>query len=286
MSAGYDNQGMRRGGRSLLMRFVPILIGLAMIGWIAVKGCQRGPLGRMQIVGMNPQEEKALGLQAFEETLSDAKVVQGMQAEEVKAIAARLIAATKDPAFLQAAGLKPQDMDWQVEVVDSPEVNAFCLPGGKMVVYTGIIPIAKTEAGLATVLGHEISHALGRHGSERMASTQMAQIAVNSAGASISDLDPAQREGILRTLNAGAKYGILHYGRKHESEADHLGLFLMATAGFDPKESIEFWGRMQEATGNVKGQPEFMATHPSHETRIRDLSGWMPEAEKLYQARK
>lgn len=288
MSAGYDNQGMQQRRRSpLAIKVLPILMGLAMIGWIAIKGCQRGPFGRQQIVGMNPQEEKALGLQAFQEVLQGEQVIRGgMDVATVKQVAQRLIDATSDPGYLQATGQKHQSMDWAVEVVQSDQVNAFCLPGGKMVVYTGILPIAENEAGLATVLGHEIAHALASHGAERMAHAQMAQVAMNSAGGSLSDMDPGQREAVLRTLNAGAKYGILHYSRGHESEADHMGLLLMAAAGFDPEESIRFWERMQKATGSGERPPEFASTHPSHDTRIRDLQGWMPEALKLYQARK
>ncbi len=268
----------------LAMRFVPILLGLLAIGWIAIKGCQQGPFGRQQIVGANAQQEQALGLQAFQETLSGARVVRsGMEAAEVKSVAKRLIAATQNPAFLAAVGLKDQPMDWAVEVVDSKEINAFCLPGGKMVVYTGILPVAETEAGLATVLGHEIAHALAHHGAERMAQNQMAQIGLNSANGSLGDMDPAQRQGILQALNAGAKYGILNYSRKHESEADHIGLLLMAAAGFDPQESIHFWERMAQATAGAQRPPEFASTHPSHETRISGLGEWMPEAMKLYQ---
>jgi len=287
MSAGHDDQGMRRGGRGLAIKFMPILLGLVAIAWFAFNGWQKGPFGRNQIVAVKAHDEKALGLQAFEETLATARVLQGgMETAEVKAVAQRLIAATKNPEFLAAIGLETQDMDWQVEVVESNEVNAFCLPGGKMVVYTGILPVADNDAGLATVLGHEISHALAHHGAERMAQNKIAEIALNSANGSLSEMDPAQREGILKTLNAGAKFGILSYSRSHESEADHMGLLLMAVAGFDPQESIRFWERMQQATGNAQGQPEFARTHPSHETRIRDLNGWMPAAEKLYQAKK
>jgi len=281
MSSDYSRPGRRRS-MPMAARLVPILMGLIAIGWIAIKGCQVGPFGRQQIVGMNPQEERALGLQAFQETLSDARVVRGgMEVAEVKDVAQRLIAATRNAEFLAATKQSAQEMQWAVEVVESDEVNAFCLPGGKMVVYTGILPVAKTEAGLATVLGHEIAHALGHHGAERMAHSKMANIALQSAHGSIADMDPAQRQGILQILNAGAKYGILGYSRRHESEADHMGLLLMATAGFDPRESIHFWERMAEATSGPR-PPEFMSTHPSHGTRIADLQGWMPEAMKLY----
>jgi predicted Zn-dependent protease len=279
-----QNYGQRRS-MPMAARLLPILMGLAAIGWIAIKGCQPAPFGRHQIVELSPQEEQALGLQAFQETLSEARVVQGgMDVAEVKEVSKRLIAATKNPEFLAAIGVTPPDLKWAVEVVDSKEINAFCLPGGKMVVYTGILPIAKDEAGLATVLGHEISHALGRHGAERMAQTKMANIALQSANGSIADMDPAQRQGILQALNAGAKYGILSYSRSHESEADHMGLLLMAAAGFDPQQSVQFWERMAQATGNGPRPPEFMSTHPSHGTRIADLQSWMPDAVKIYAA--
>ena len=282
-SQNYD-PGQRRS-MPLAARLIPILMGLAAIGWMAIKGCQPAPFGRHQIVQLSPQEEQALGLQAFNETLSEARVVQGgMEVAEVKDVAKRLIAATKNPQFLAAIGVTPPDMKWAVEVVDSKEVNAFCLPGGKMVVYTGILPVAKNESGLATVLGHEISHALGRHGAERMAQTEMANIALQSANGSIADMSPEQRQSVLQLLNAGAKYGIMSYGRGHESEADHMGLLLMAAAGFNPEESIHFWERMAEATGNSQGRPEFMSTHPSHGTRINDLKSWMPDAMKIYAA--
>jgi predicted Zn-dependent protease len=284
MSSDYRVSSQRPPSRTLLTRLVPILAGLAMIGWIVITGLQRGPFGRPQVVGVKLEEEKALGLQAFQEVLSHERVLRGgMQVAEVKEVAARLIEATRHPAYLEATQQPYQDMDWAVEVVESNEVNAFCLPGGKMVVYTGILPVAENQAGLATVLGHEIAHALARHGAERMAQNKIAQIALNSANASLSDMEPAQRQGILQALNAGAKYGILSYSRKHESEADHMGLLLMAAAGYDPRESIHFWERMAQATAGAPRPPEFASTHPSHETRIADLNQWMPEAMRLYQ---
>ena len=287
MSAGYDNsmQPRRGTGSRWAIRLAPILMGVVAIAFFAISNWNVGPFGRNQIRGLKPHEEKALGLQAFQETLSGVRVVRGgMEAAEVKAVAQRLIAATQNPAFLQAVQLKPEDVDmeWAVEVVQSDEINAFCLPGGKMVVYTGILPVAENDAGLATVLGHEIAHALAHHGAERMANEKIAQIALSSAQGSLSDMDAAQRQGIMQALNAGAKYGILSYSRSHESEADHVGLLLMATAGYDPQESIHFWERMAQATAGGARPPEFASTHPSHETRISDLGEWTPEALQLY----
>jgi predicted Zn-dependent protease len=265
---------------------VPILIAALMIGFTMLRGCQEGPFGRRQIVAMNSQQEAALGLQAFQEVLSDADVVrQGPDVKAVREIAQRLVNATADSRFLELTHLKREqfeNFDWQVEVVHSKEVNAFCLPGGKIVVYTGILPVAQTDAGLATVMGHEIAHALAHHGAERMAQQQIASIGLQGIGGSLGDLDYNQRAAVLQVLNAGAQYGILGYSRKHESEADHVGLALMATAGYDPAESIRFWERMAGATGGRQSVPEFASTHPSHQTRISDLTELQPEALALY----
>lgn len=278
---GYRGGGM---GMGLGVRLIPILIGLIAVGFTMVRGCQQGPFGRIQFVAIQPDQEARLGLQAFHEVLSDARVVQrGAVVDAVQEVTDRLITATKDPRFEEMLGTPIPNFDWELKVVDDRQVNAFCLPGGKIVVYTAILPVAETDAGLATVIGHEISHALAHHGAERMAQQQMVQIGLTSAGASMGDMDPAKRQQLLSVLNAGAKFGILSYGRKHESEADHMGLLLMAAAGYDPEESIRFWQRMTEATKDSQSPPEFMSTHPNHQTRIRDLKSWMPEAMSLYE---
>lgn len=270
---------------ALLVRLLPILIGAALIGMTALKGCQQGPFGRVQVVGMDTAQESKLGLQAFKEALSNAHVIrQGAAVEAVREIAKRLIRSTQNAEFQHMIGTKPPEFKWELEVVDDKQVNAFCLPGGKIVVYTSILPVAETDSGLATVVGHEISHALAHHGAERMAQQQMVQIGLSSAGATMGDMDPASRRQVLSILNAGANFGILSYSRKHETEADHMGLLLMAAAGYDPEESIRFWERMMHATSGAGAPPEFMSTHPSHQTRIADLKRWMPEALKLYNA--
>ena len=279
----YGNRQNRGPGFSLGTRMIPIVIGLIAIGITMVRGCQQGPFGRAQVVAMNTQQEAQLGLQAFHEVLSDARVVKrGPTVEAVREVADRLIKATKNPEFQRQIGTKIPDFKWELEVVDDKQVNAFCLPGGKMVVYTAILPVAETDAGLATVIGHEISHALAHHGAERMAQTQIANIGLVAAGASMGDMDPGKRQQLMQVMNAGAKFGILGYSRSHESEADHMGLMLMAAAGYDPRESIRFWERMSSAGGG-KAPPEFMSTHPSHGTRVRDLTNWIPEALPLYE---
>jgi predicted Zn-dependent protease len=162
-------------------------------------------------------------------------------------------------------------------------VNAFCLPGGKIVVYTGIIPVAKTDAGLATVMGHEMAHATLRHGSERLFKQQATQTVLTGISVSMGDMDYEQRRAIMGALGAGAQYGLLMpFGRDHESEADALGLTYMARAGYDPREAIAFWERMAEASGGAQ-PPEFMSTHPAHGTRIERLKQLMPAAMEIYQ---
>lgn len=283
MSYGYSG-GRRRP--SFSMRLVPLLIGAVIIGITLMRGCQEGPFGRKQVVGLNPQQEAALGAQAFREALSDAEVIRGGKiVASVEEITTRLANAARDPEFLKLVRQKPQEMDWQLSVVRSDECNAFCLPGGKIVVYTGIIPVAETDAGLATVIGHEIAHALAHHGAERMAQQQMVQIGASSIGASVGGDDPERQRQVMMVLNAGAKFGILAYGRGHESEADHMGLLLMAAAGYDPRESVKFWQRMQEFNKGAS-PPEFLSTHPSHETRVQQLQEWIPEAMPLYEKSK
>ncbi len=279
---GYYGYQRQEAGQRLMQVLIALLIGVVAMAAFGIRGCQRGPFGRRQIVALSPEQEKALGAQAFREVLTKSNVVPaGPVVDEVQEITRRLIRATRDTRFQSITRIPLRDYQWEVRVVRSREVNAFCLPGGKMVVYTGILPVAKTDAGLATVMGHEIAHALAQHGAERLAQSRMAQIGITTAGGAMGGMDPRDRNTMMQILNAGAQYGILSYSRKHESEADHIGLLLMAAAGYNPGESVKFWERMKQAAGGGK-KPEFLSTHPSHETRIRDLVRWMEEAKPLY----
>lgn len=267
--------------RSWLWRLIPIGIALLSAGVLMIRGCQEGPGGRTQIVAFGPEEEARLGAQAFREVLSESKVVSsGAAPDAVQRIGRKLAQAAESEAFRAHFKLKPERFGWEFRVVDSRQANAFCLPGGKVVVYTGIIPLCETEAGLATVMGHEIAHALAHHGAERMAQQQLAQIGQLAVVSSFADLQPEQRRQLLSLYNVGSHYGLLKYSRNHESEADHLGVVLMAAAGYDPKESVRFWTRMDKQSSGGRGL-EFSSTHPSHETRVRDLENWQPEAKRF-----
>lgn len=260
----------RRNG----LRLLPLLLFGGYFLWYWIANQTTVPLtGRTQLVDISREQEASLGLQAFREVLGRERVVeQGPAAEQVRQIAARLVQALHrldakaDPGF-----------NWEVALIESPQANAFALPGGKLAVYTGILPITANVDGLAAVMGHEIAHAVARHGAERMAYQKLVQMGTMAAGMAISDMDAGTRGMVMGALGVGSRFGVLlPFSREHESEADYLGLMFAAAACYDPREAPRLWERMQAAS---KGQPpEFASTHPSHDTRIRQLNAWMPEA--------
>jgi len=229
--------------------------------------------GRKSHVGMSTQEEASLGLQTYQQVLAQSeRVDSGPELDMVKRVASRLATAT---------GKAGADFDWQVSLIRSPQINAFCLPGGKIVVYTGILPITQNEAALAAVLGHEMAHATSRHGSQRVLEQNLAQTAMTGVAISLSDMDYDKQRAVMGALGAGAQFGVLMpFSRKHESEADAIGLLYMARAGYDPRESVRFWQRMEDA-GSAQ-PPEFLSDHPSHGTRIQQLEAEMPKALEEY----
>ncbi|MEC4687998.1 MAG: M48 family metallopeptidase, partial [Nitrospirota bacterium] len=166
---------------------------------------------------------------------------------------------------------------------DDKTLNAFALPGGKIAVYTGIFPMARNEAGLAAIMGHEVTHALARHGAERVSQGLLAQLGLQVASVSLATrgASPETQRTIMAALGLGANVGILlPFSRAHESEADYVGLLLSAQAGYDPREAVRVWERMERAS--QRHPPEFLSTHPSHGTRIKQLLGWMTEALLYY----
>jgi predicted Zn-dependent protease len=263
-------------------------LGMCLAVVLAGVGCQTNPYtGRSQLLMMPASQDIQLGLQAYQQVLADPKIKKSTdprETEPVQRVAARVIEAAKKSKYADMA----QQFAWEVTVIkDDKTVNAFALPGGKIAVYTGIFPVAKTEAGLAAVMGHEVVHALARHGAERMSqqmaanvASQVAETALGASGAS-----PLLSQGAMAALGVGTQVGVLlPFSRAHESEADYIGILLAAEAGYDPRESIRLWERMEQASGG-KSQLEFLSTHPGHGTRIKQLEKWMAEALPIYQAK-
>ncbi len=229
---------------------------------------------------LDASQEKALGLQAYQEILAQERPLDpdAEMSRDVRDIAQRLIAKVDvvETALAEEHNQQPthfsRSFDWEVNVIQSDEANAFCLPGGKMAVYTGLVPVARTRDAMAVVMGHEIAHALLRHGAQRMAQQKLTQIG-QMAGAA-SGMDPQQQQMVMAAMGYGY---LLPYARGHETQADEVGLMLAAAACFDPREAIPLWERMGQASGGGS-QPEFSSTHPNPGTRIQNLQALMPKA--------
>ncbi len=280
--------GRRRGG----LRLWPLLLFGAYFVYYWFSHQQDASFtGRRQLVDTSIEQEVALGLQSFQEILSQSQVVEGGELPRtVETIMTRLVEVGPSVELYLAEnkGTPKQTpweaFEWQVEVIDSEQANAFCLPGGKMAVYTGIVPIAENVDGLAAVMGHEIAHALLRHGGERLAQQKLLQFGSIAAGVAVGEMDPQQQRMVMAALGAGLQYGVLlPYARDHESEADYLGLMLAAAACFNAGEAPRLWERMQHHAGG-QSPPEFMSTHPSPGTRIERLTALQGEAAAIREA--
>jgi len=238
------------------------------------QGCQTAPVtGRSQLILISPVEEVQMGLSAYQEMLSQAKLSTDPEINEVVRRVGSRIAAVSD---------RP-DYDWEFNVIQDDEmINAFALPGGKVAVYTGILPYTKDEDGMATVLGHEVAHALARHGAERISSGILAQIGMVGVNLALEDRDPQVVQSVNAAFGLGVNVGVLlPFSRHQESEADYIGLFLMAKAGYDPRKAVDFWRRMSQTSGQKP--PEFLSTHPAGQRRIRQIRKWLPDMVEIYQ---
>jgi len=240
-------------------------------------GCSSVPYtGRKQMLLVSESEEIKLGREAYEKTLKESKL--STDAEKTAMV-------RRTGQKLAKVSNAPADFQWEFNLIeDEKQINAFCLPGGKVAVYTALLPVAKDEAGLAVVMGHEIAHALARHGSERMSQGMAAGIGSKILSLALSSKTPQTQDAFSKAYGMGMNVGVmLPFSRSHESEADHIGLLLMAKAGYDPHAALDFWKRMETAT-KAPDSPlaKYLSTHPGHETRIKDIEGWMPEAMGYY----
>jgi predicted Zn-dependent protease len=246
--------------------------------------CSTVPItGRKQLDLVPNSTMLATSFQEYDKFLEEHKLSDNQeQTEMVKRVGKRIEKAVEQ--YFQQKGLS-QQLDgyaWEFNLVESKEVNAWCMPGGKVVVYTGILPITKDEAGLATVMGHEIAHAVARHGNERMSQALLTQMGGMALAVAL-DQNPSQTSQLwMAVYGMGAQVGVLlPYSRLQETEADHLGLIFMAMAGYDPHVAVAFWQRMAQMKDG-KAPPEFLSTHPSDEARIKKIKEFIPEAMKYY----
>ena len=217
-----------------------------------------------------------MGLDAYRQVLKKAKLsTDPVAIEQVRRVGRRIAEATGRT-----------DYQWEFNLIEDKQANAFCLPGGKVAVYTGILPITRDDSGLAAVLGHEVSHAIARHGGERVTQTLLVQMGLAATQVALARNDPAVVQQVTALLGAGATVGLLlPWSRAPESEADHLGLIFMAKAGYDPHAALDLWNRMGEAAKGRDRPPEYLSTHPSEETRIKQIEAWIPEALQFYTPR-
>jgi predicted Zn-dependent protease len=245
---------------------------------LLIAACATSPLGRSQFMFVGDAEMDKMGVEAFEQLKSQGKVSGDPQANAYVTCVANAITGAIDPKEVPG-GPGP----WEVRVFQDDTANAFALPGRKIGVHTGLLKVAKNQDQLATVLGHEVGHVLARHGAERVSDQYATEIAVSGVGVVLGVLgDPSSpTHGLaMAALGVGAQGAVLAFSRTQESEADLLGLDVMAKAGFDPRESVPLWQNM-EAAAKGDRPPEFLSTHPSPETRIKDLQARIPETLSL-----
>lgn len=247
----------------------------SMLLLLILAACMTAPVtGRRQLSLVGEGQMTQLGISAFEQMKKETPISRDPKLNELVQRVGRRIAAASSNDLPNA--------QWEFVVFDSPEANAFCLPGGKVGVYTGILPITKDEAGLATVIGHEVAHASAQHGAERMSHALAAETGGRLMGVALSAADPKVQALMGLAYPAIAQVGvILPYGRKQESEADHIGLIYMARAGYNPEAAVQFWQRFAQFNqqSGKSSVPSFLRTHPVDEVRIRQIQGWLPEAQ-------
>ena len=270
-----------------MMRFtrrIPVWLLSALL----LASCARVPItGRSQFVLVGAGEVNKLSFDAYQDFMKKNKVsTNAEQTAMVKRVGSRIATAVEEFCARENCADRLAGFAWEFNLVESKDVNAWCMPGGKVVIYTGILPVAQTEAGLAVVMGHEIAHAIAHHGAERMTQNLATQYGLAIVDGALEGQTENTRALVKVVAGAGAQLGVLlPFSRVHESEADRLGVTFMAMAGYDPREAPRFWQRMTEKSQG--GQPlEFLSTHPSHATRIADLTRWAEEAVPHYEAAK
>jgi predicted Zn-dependent protease len=265
------------------MKQLFISFSIAVVTVFVFQTCSSVPLtGRSQLNMIPSSDMLAMSYQQYNVFLNENKLsTNTAEVNMVKRVGTNIQLAVEKYMADNNLSSRLHGYDWEFNLVENEQVNAWCMPGGKVVVYTGILPVTNDEGGLAVVMGHEIAHAIAEHGNERMSQQLLQQVGAVGLMVAMND-EPAETQALwLSVYGVGTSVGILlPYSRTQESEADHLGLIFMSMAGYDPYEAPAFWERMAESGGPTP--PEFLSTHPSYDTRIKNLNEWIPEALTYY----
>ena len=259
---------------------VVVLFGL----FLLLSGCTQVEItGRKQFNLVPDSLMKSMSFQSYGEFISQNKLSNDFsQTQMVKRVGANIQKAVERYCSEKNISEKLNGYDWEFNLVEDDSLNAWCMPGGKVVVYTGLLKVTRNEAGLATVMGHEIAHAFAKHGAERMTQGLIVELGGMALSTALSKSPEKTKSLFMQSYGIGTQLGVLlPYSRTHESEADHLGLIFMAMAGYNPEEAVTFWQRMAAAKQDAQ-QPEFLSTHPHDSTRIRNLQNLIPEAKQYY----
>ena len=262
-----------------MKKYIIIFLGLTILNGCATVAVT----GRKQLNLVSNAELIPMAAQQYGEVLKKGPLSNNVeQTAMIRRVGSGIQKAVEQ--YMEKAGRSAEltDFKWEFNLIDDPKtVNAWCMPGGKVAFYTAILPVCKDETGVAIVMGHEVAHAIANHGRERMSQQMAAQVGLNVLSVALGQSPTASQTLLMKAVGAGTEMGMLKFSREHESEADHMGIIFMAMAGYDPNQAPPFWERMSAMSGGQQ-PPEFMSTHPSHETRIADLKGWIPEAMQYY----
>jgi len=265
--------------KAYLKSNLAVLSGILLL----LAGCSEVEItGRKQFNIVPDSTMNSMSFQSYGEFLSTHKLSTNTeQTQMVKRIGGRIQNAVEQYCKSNNIEDRLEGYEWEFNLVEDPNVNAWCMPGGKVVVYTGILPVAQSETGLAVVMGHEIAHAFAKHGAERMSHALIVKMGGVALSTAMKDRPELTKNLFMQSYGIGTTLGVLKYSRTHENEADHLGLVFMAMAGYNPEEAISFWQRMAAQKTGAQ-PPEFLSTHPADKTRIQNLKKLLPDAMQYY----
>ncbi|MFO7840447.1 MAG: M48 family metallopeptidase [Desulfosalsimonadaceae bacterium] len=267
-----------------MKRLRHLFIGVFLLLFL-IAACSSVPISQRRQLNLIPSSSiMSMSLKQYDQFLKDNELSEDKEKTRmVKRVGRRISEAVEKYFAERGNSERMTNYQWEFNLVESEEVNAWAMPGGKVVVYSGLLPVAETEAGLAVVMGHEIAHAVARHGNERMSQALLAQFGAVALSQAIREKPAVAQQLWMMAYGVGSQLGVmLPYSRLHEKEADHLGLIFMAMAGYDPRVAVDFWQRMADKKEG-KSPPEFLSTHPPDQKRIAAIKEMMPEALRYYE---